>query len=72
MADECDCCARAVANNGRSGWYREGCEKCRIRWISEQPRHVRDALAATMSPDELEKVRAAVVELWQARKKPAE
>jgi hypothetical protein len=33
---------------------------------------VRDALAATMSPDELEKVRAAVVKLWQARKKPAE
>jgi len=29
---------------------------------------VRDALAATMSPEELEHIRAAVVELWKARK----
>lgn len=68
----CDCCAYDAAHGGISGWYRQGCWECRVRWISEQPRHVRDAVAARMSPEELEKVRAAVFERWQAKRKPAE
>ena len=64
---DCDCCARAAANGGDSGWFRTGCEECRVRWLSMQPKHVRVQQYAMLSTADAERLRERVSALWRSR-----